>query len=243
MAKHRGEHNRLGFAVQMGTVQFLGMFLADPLDVPWSVADYLAIQLDVRDSSVIKRYAGRQATQWSTPPKSGRCSGTGTSPARRQRLGCGSSSTGGRGCTPACVRAVRAGGGVAASARVLLPGVSILSRMVATVREAAAELMHRTLAEAVASADAELPHRLVELLRVRSRSCLHQACLLAAALCRSRLDPLPLGEPAILWEDEERGVLVAKRVAHECPQLLPVVLVSAFFLLLLDLDHEQVMLR
>ena len=117
---------------------------------------------------------------------------------------------------------------MAASARVLLPGVSILSRMVATVREAAAELMHRTLAEAAASADAELPHRLVELLRVRSRSRLHQACLLAAALCRSRLDPLPLGEPAILWEDEERGVLVAKRVAHECPQLLPVVLVSRF---------------
>jgi hypothetical protein len=39
-------------------------FLADPLDAPSAVADYLAGQVGVADASSVKRYAGRQATQW-----------------------------------------------------------------------------------------------------------------------------------------------------------------------------------
>jgi TnpA family transposase len=58
----RGDHNRLGFAVQLGTVRFLGVFLPDSLDVPWGVVEYLAAQLQVTDPQVVKRYTQRVST-------------------------------------------------------------------------------------------------------------------------------------------------------------------------------------
>jgi hypothetical protein len=42
----------------------VGTFLADPLDVPTEVVDFLAGQLDITDPSCIKQYAARPATQW-----------------------------------------------------------------------------------------------------------------------------------------------------------------------------------
>jgi len=60
--RRRGEHSRLGVGVQVGTARFLGTFLADPLDVPWSVVDYVAAQLGIADPSVAKRYTERVET-------------------------------------------------------------------------------------------------------------------------------------------------------------------------------------
>src|SRR5664280_949864 len=50
------------FAVQLGTVRFLGTFLPDPADVPWAVAAHLAAQLDIADPGVLKQYATRDGT-------------------------------------------------------------------------------------------------------------------------------------------------------------------------------------
>jgi TnpA family transposase len=62
--RHRGEHMKLGFALQLVTVRWLGGFLEDPLDVPGSVLDFVAGQLGVTDPSQVKRYTERTKTRF-----------------------------------------------------------------------------------------------------------------------------------------------------------------------------------
>ncbi len=74
--RHRRDHQRLGFAMQLGTVRFLGTFLSDPLDVPWQVVEYLAEQLRIRDPSCVKRYGNARRRRPATvharrPPSRG----------------------------------------------------------------------------------------------------------------------------------------------------------------------------
>src|SRR6266576_2180519 len=63
IAGRRRDYNRLGFALQVVTVRQLGMFLADPLDVPPELIDYLAEQLGIEDSSCVKQYTERDKTK------------------------------------------------------------------------------------------------------------------------------------------------------------------------------------
>jgi hypothetical protein len=63
IAARRRDYNRLGFAVQVVTVRHLGMFLADPLDVPPALIEYLAEQLEIADPSGVKRYTDREKTK------------------------------------------------------------------------------------------------------------------------------------------------------------------------------------
>jgi TnpA family transposase len=58
----RGDHNRLGFALQLGTVRFLGTFLPSPIDVPDNVVLFMAQQLGITDISCLPAYLERSPT-------------------------------------------------------------------------------------------------------------------------------------------------------------------------------------
>jgi TnpA family transposase len=64
IAQKRGEHNRLGFAVQLGTVRYLGTFLEDPLAVPTPILHAVAKQLCIEKMASLQGYCvGEQRRQ------------------------------------------------------------------------------------------------------------------------------------------------------------------------------------
>lgn len=64
IADRRRDSNRLGFALQVVTVRYLGMFLPDPVDVPVELVEYLAEQLGIDDPSCVKAYTDRKQTRY-----------------------------------------------------------------------------------------------------------------------------------------------------------------------------------
>ena len=62
----RGDHNRVGFGVQVGTVRFLGAFLSDWASAPVGVVRYVAEQVApaAETGELMRRYAERDKTSF-----------------------------------------------------------------------------------------------------------------------------------------------------------------------------------
>ena len=61
IASKRRDSGRLGFALQLATVRFLGTFLEDPAAVPFTVLHFVAAQIEVADLTCVSSY--RQSEQ------------------------------------------------------------------------------------------------------------------------------------------------------------------------------------
>lgn len=149
LGARRGDHNRLGWAMQVGTVRFLGTFLRDPTELPPGVVRYLAQQLAIDDLTCLERYRTSE-TRWDHAAEIQRAYGYRpfTDPREQWSL-----------LRWLFVRATVSTERPSilfdlttarlVERKVLLPGVTILTRLVARVRERAATRLWRALARAV----------------------------------------------------------------------------------------------
>ncbi len=169
--RRRGEHNRLGFALQLTTVRYLGAFLEDPLDLPWAVVEYLADQLDVGDPSVIKNYMRRRTTRFEHAREIQKAYGFRSieDPVAGREF---EEFLGDRAWVhtegPAALfdQAV----GWLRRSWILLPGITVLVRLVSKARSNTAERVYDLLNAAARAIDPMLPERLRQSLRVPAGS-------------------------------------------------------------------------
>jgi len=159
--KRRGDRNRVGFGLQLGTVRFLGTFLADPTDVPTEVVDYIAAQVGAADSSCLKGYLSRRPTRFEHVAEISQGYGYrefADAESELERWLDDRVWTTGEGPGALFEGAVL----WLRERRVLLPGISRLSRLVARTREAAMQRLWDTLAGLVTPAQARKLELLLE---------------------------------------------------------------------------------
>lgn len=64
IAQRRGDQNRLGIALQLTSVRFLGAFLSDLTLIPQNVQTFVATQLSISRTDILAEYAKREPTRW-----------------------------------------------------------------------------------------------------------------------------------------------------------------------------------
>jgi hypothetical protein len=135
IAARRRDYNRLGFAVQVATVRYLGMFLTDPVDVPVELAAYLAEQLEIEDPSCLGEHMVRRSTRFEQAEIAAECGLVGFADAEAELAAWIADQAWITGDGP---KAIFEGAvGWCRARRVLLPGVTALEKLVAAGREAA----------------------------------------------------------------------------------------------------------
>jgi hypothetical protein len=141
--QRRGDHMKMGFALQLVTVRWLGAFLDDPLDVPASVLEFVAGQLGVADPPVAMKYGERVKTLSDHQIEIRRAEGLWDFTEAQEELAgwvAARSWTSGDGPKAIFLDAME----WMRERKILLPGVSRLARLVARVRD---DTTHRLWAE------------------------------------------------------------------------------------------------
>ena len=152
IARRRGAHNRLGLGLQLGTVRFLGTFLGDPTTVPAGVIAFMARQIGVDTATDLGPYRDSE-TRWDHIAEIKLRYGYRDFGDPRDHFG--------------LVRWLYARAWVAAERpsvlfdlatarlvdrKVILPGVTVLTRLVAQVRDRVAARLWRILSAAPSTA-------------------------------------------------------------------------------------------
>ena len=163
ISRLRSDHTRLGFALQLSTVRFLGTFLSDPTEVPSVVVVTLAQRLNIADPGCLDRYLEGKA-RWHHTTEIRQAYGYRefTDPSAHWRLLRWLYALCWTGTDRPSALFDHATAWLVAK-KVLLPGASLLERVVARVRSRANSRLWRLLA---ASITAEQKQRLEGLLQV-----------------------------------------------------------------------------
>jgi len=184
----RGDHNRLGFALQLTTVRFPGTFLDGPVEVPVEVLQTLIRLLGITNSDCIEQYGeGRRRRQHAAEIRAlfGYRDFTDSAAGfRLTRWLCALCWTGTKRPSVLFDRATA----WLFTNKVLLPGASVLERFVARLRSRMETRLWRLLGRDIA---VEQQASLEDLLTVPEGSC-------GSGLKRLRLGPVTVSGPALV---------------------------------------------